>query len=106
MSGYMTYWLHSVLVRANVSQSTPNYRAGRSCRTLREVRALADWWPPTDRCVWFGVNPVGRHVRYGRGAEADVTRVRALFADLDVKPGKQFDTIDQCHEAARILEVI
>ena len=56
---------------------------------------------PQDRDVWFGVNPVGRHVRQGRkGGEADITRVRALFADFDVKPGKSLDTLDQCDTAA------
>jgi hypothetical protein len=73
---------------------------------LHEVRALAGWVPPQDRNVWFGVNPVGRHVRYGRGTEADITRVCALFADLDVKPGEQFDAVWQCGEARLILEGI
>jgi hypothetical protein len=67
------------------------------------VGDLAGWTPPQDRDVWFSVNPVGRHVRYGRGAERDVARVRAIFADLDVKPGKQFDALDDCHDAARLL---
>ncbi|ULP48606.1 hypothetical protein [Mycolicibacter virginiensis] len=54
--------------------------------------------------MWFGVNPVGRHVRQGRkGGEGDITRVRALFADFDVKPGKSLDTLDQCGTAARTL---
>ncbi|MGU3653624.1 hypothetical protein [Mycolicibacterium sp. A43C] len=53
--------------------------------------------------MWFGVNPVGRHVTSRRGTEADVTRVRTLFADLDVKPGKQFDSVEQCEVAARSL---
>jgi hypothetical protein len=76
---------------------------GRFLSTLYEVRELDGWTPPQDRDVWFGVNPVGRHVTCGRGTEADVTRVRTLFADLDVKPGKQFDSIDQCEAAARSL---
>lgn len=71
---------------------------------LYEVADLAGWCPPQDRNVWFGVNPVGRHVRQGRkGGEADVTRVRALFADLDVKPGNSLDTLDQCVTAAWAL---
>lgn len=73
---------------------------GRFVSTLYEVRDLDGWVPPQDRDVWFGVNPVGRHVAYGRGTEADTARVRTLFADLDVKPGKQFDSIEQCYEAA------
>jgi hypothetical protein len=37
--------------------------------------------------VWFGVNPVSRTVASGRGKVQDVTRLAALYADLDVKPG-------------------
>lgn len=70
---------------------------------LWTVGDLDQWEPPQDRDVWFGVNPVGRHVRTGRGTEADIRRVRALFADLDVKPGKQFDALGQCYDAARLL---
>jgi hypothetical protein len=76
---------------------------GKFVSTLYEVRELAGWSPPQDRCEWFGANSVGRHVRSGRGTEADITRVRTLFADLDVKPGKQFASMRQCHEAARLL---
>jgi hypothetical protein len=76
---------------------------GRFMSELHEVRELAGWSPPQDRNVWFGVNPVGRHVRHGRGCEADIARVRVLFADLDVKPGKQFDSIDQCREVVHRL---
>lgn len=45
---------------------------------------------PTDEAdVWFGVNPVRGPARKnaGRGSKADVTRLAALVADLDVKPG-------------------
>ncbi|MEN3220700.1 hypothetical protein PUR22_07620 [Mycolicibacterium porcinum] len=70
---------------------------------LFEVRDLDGWTPPQDRDVWFGVNPVARHVAFGRGTEADIVRVRTLFADLDVKPGKQFDGLWQCYDAARLL---
>lgn len=39
--------------------------------------------------VWLGVNPVAGPVRStgGRGKPEDVTRVSAVFCDLDVKPG-------------------
>lgn len=39
--------------------------------------------------VWFGVNPVKGPARtsQGRGTAADVVRLAAVFADLDVKPG-------------------
>jgi hypothetical protein len=76
---------------------------GRFESRLCRVADIDGWEPPQDRDVWFGVNPVGRHVRMGRGTEADIRRVRALFADLDVKPGKQFDALDQCYDAARML---
>jgi hypothetical protein len=38
---------------------------------------------------YFGVNPIKGPARKnaGRGAEADVTRLAALWCDLDVKPG-------------------
>ena len=37
--------------------------------------------------MWFGINPVSSDVAKGRGTEKDVTRLAALYADLDVKPG-------------------
>ncbi len=86
--------------RVSINTRAPG---GRFLSTLYKVRELDGWTPPQDRDVWFGVNPVGRHVTSGRGTEADIVRVRTLFADLDVKPGKQFDTIDQCEVAARSL---
>lgn len=78
---------------------------GESFRSrLYEVADLAGWCPPQDRDVWFGVNPIGRQVRQGRkGGEGDITRVRALFADFDVKPGKSLDTLEQCDTAAWTL---
>lgn len=75
----------------------------RFVSTMCEVADLEGWSPPQDRDVWFGVNPVARHLRYGRGREADIARVRTLFADLDVKPGRQFDAIWQCQDATRLL---
>ncbi len=41
---------------------------------------------PTGLDVWLGVNPV-RPRTTGRGTASDVTRLAALWADLDVKPG-------------------
>lgn len=39
--------------------------------------------------IWFGVNPVcgPARINAGRGTAADVVRLAAVFADLDVKPG-------------------
>lgn len=100
--------LHDVLValgfiareRVSINTKAPG---GRFESTIYRVGDLAGWSPPQDRDVWFGVNPVGRPVRYGRGTEADITRVHTLFADFDVKYGKQFDKLDQCYTAARSL---
>jgi hypothetical protein len=103
--------LHGLLVvlgyqpRERVSINT-QLPGGPFVSELKRVSDLAGWSPPQDRNVWFGVNPVARQVRYGRGTEADITRVRVLFADLDVKPGKQFDTIAQCHRAVDVLNLL
>lgn len=44
---------------------------------------------PDNANVWFSVNPTKgpARIKDGRGGAADVTRLAALFADLDVKPG-------------------
>jgi P4 family phage/plasmid primase-like protien len=44
---------------------------------------------PADADCYFGVNPVAGPTRKGggKGKESDVTRLAALFCDLDVKPG-------------------
>jgi P4 family phage/plasmid primase-like protien len=44
---------------------------------------------PTDSDQFFGVNPIAGPARRnsGRGTEADVTRLTALWCDLDVKAG-------------------
>ncbi|UXA11807.1 hypothetical protein KXD97_28245 [Mycobacterium sp. SMC-8] len=86
--------------RVSINTRAPG---GRFQSRLWRVADLDGWEPPQDRDVWFGVNPVARHVRSGRGTEGDIRRVRALFADLDVKPGRQFDAIDKCYDAARML---
>ena len=67
---------------------------------LYRVEYLAGWTPPQDKEVWWGANPIARHVRKGKGGEADIRRMRTLFADLDIKPGKCLDTLDQCYAAA------
>lgn len=50
-----------------------------------EAQQLIDQQPETAD-VWNGVNPVAPGVT-GRGTAADVVRLAALYADLDVKPG-------------------
>lgn len=72
-------------------------RDGRFVSRLLKVRELDDWSIPRDRDVWFGVNPIAKSVTRGRGTEIDVTRVRVLFADLDIKEGS-LETIDECRE--------
>jgi hypothetical protein len=42
---------------------------------------------PRNADIWIGVNPVGAWVTEGRGLASDVTRLAALYADLDEKPG-------------------
>ncbi len=42
---------------------------------------------PDTADVYFGVNPVRRMPAGRRGTATDVTRLAALWADLDVKPG-------------------
>lgn len=45
---------------------------------------------PDDADIWFSVNPTSGPARKngGRGKATDVTRLAALYADLDVSPGK------------------
>lgn len=54
------------------------------------------WNVPNDRDTWFSVNPITGPARdhAGRGTTKDVTRLAALYADLDVKTGglDSFDT--------------
>lgn len=74
--------------------------AGEFRSKLFRVAQLEDWSPPQDRDVWFGVNPLNENVlrrRRGRGRELDITRVRALFADLDIKSGS-LGSMVECSE--------
>lgn len=45
---------------------------------------------------WFGVNPVHPNM-IGRGGVEDITRLAAIYADLDVKPGACRD-LDHAHQ--------
>jgi len=44
---------------------------------------------PASANIFYGVNPTAGPAREGggRGTEADINRLAALIADLDVKPG-------------------
>ncbi|WP_196250402.1 hypothetical protein [Rhodococcoides fascians] len=52
--------------------------------------------------MYFGVLPIARSVRRGRGTEADVTRVRAVWADLDVKNGS-LASLSECYAVTDLL---
>ncbi|MCB1290349.1 phage/plasmid primase, P4 family [Mycolicibacterium sp.] len=56
---------------------------------------------------YFGVNPVAGPARKaaGRGTEDDVTRLAALFCELDVKPGA-FPSLDVAREVIAELAII
>jgi len=62
---------------------------------------------PTRSCVWFTPNATVGPARsnQGRGREREVTRLVALYADLDVKPGV-FDDIAQAWEFIAVLSAI
>ena len=79
---------------------------GRFRSELVRVQDLEDWTPPLDRDVWFGVNPISSEVRPGRrGTEMDVTRVSAIFADLDVKAGS-LASLTECREVVHRLSIV
>ncbi|MGE3842422.1 MAG: phage/plasmid primase, P4 family [Vicinamibacterales bacterium] len=73
-----------------------------------EAHALAEG---DGRNVWFGVNPTRpRRVdedgkRKGRGTAEDVTRLAAIWCDLDVKPGACRD-LDHAHQVIAELSAI
>lgn len=62
---------------------------------------------PADANCYFGVNPVKGPARKnaGRGKEADVTRLAALFCELDVKPGA-FPSLDIAKAVIAELSII
>ncbi|MDQ1202708.1 hypothetical protein QE449_003326 [Rhodococcus sp. SORGH_AS303] len=69
---------------------------------LTTVGDVSRWVPPQDRDVWWGVNPISPSVARGRGTEADVTRVRAVWADLDVKDGS-LASMERCYAVVEVL---
>lgn len=59
------------------------------------IAALATTLPDAD--VWYAINPVTGPPRTGpRGGADTITRLAALWADLDIKPGA-CDSIDTAH---------
>lgn len=60
---------------------------GRFTAEITTRPDLDHWTVPDTHDVWFGVNPVRPIDRTGRPAADDITRLAALVADLDVKPG-------------------
>ncbi|WP_143548882.1 hypothetical protein [Rhodococcus sp. ACS1] len=92
--------------RVSVNMKEPD---GRFTSRVRTVADLHGWTPPRDRDVWFGANPVSKSVSGGRrGTESDITRVKCVFADLDIKEGS-LHTLNECREVvdrlSRILAV-
>lgn len=74
------------------------------------VAAIAEHQIPIDYNAYLSPNPTSGPSRFdkGRGNEEQVTRIAAIFADLDVKPGS-CPNIDAAHElvdeiSARIEE--
>lgn len=63
---------------------------------------------PDDVDVYFGVNPISgpARERQGRGAEGDVMRVSALYADLDIKPGACRDRATAEAIIAELSEIV
>ncbi|NMM82841.1 hypothetical protein B2J88_00395 [Rhodococcus sp. SRB_17] len=80
--------------RVSLNYKTPD---SRFVSKLMSVGDLEPWEAPHDRDVWFGVNPISKAVTRGRGTDADITRVRVLFADLDIKHDS-LQSLDECRE--------
>lgn len=58
---------------------------------------------PTDRDHWTCLNPINPHGS-GRGGASDVTRVAAIWADLDIKPGGLPD-METCRAVIATLSI-
>lgn len=94
---------HRPSERVSLNYKTPD---DRFISKLMSVGELERWEAPHDRDVYFGANPVSTDVSSGRGGDIDVTRVRALFADLDVKRGC-LESLDECREVVdRLAQVV
>lgn len=59
---------------------------------------------PEKACIWFSVNPTAGPERHnqGRGREREVSRLAALYLDVDVKDGA-FPDLDKAVEYVRVL---
>lgn len=66
--------------------SINDQRAGSPFRSRVIDSQAAAATHPADADMWFGVNPVAAGTT-GRGGADDVTRLAAIYADLDIKPG-------------------
>ena len=55
--------------------------------------------------MWFSINPVASTVAKGRGTAKDVTRLAALYADIDVKDGACPD-LETAHRVVADLSVV
>lgn len=71
--------------RLSVNMQPPGAAFRSRVATVRQVAARE--MLPQDRNVWYGSAVLNARVTSGRGAMRDVTGVRELAADLDVKPG-------------------
>lgn len=91
-------WTHEVF---STLGKPPSGLTVANLMTVDEYRSTG-FMPPADYDVWFGVNPVSSDVVFGRGTELDVTRVVAIFADLDVKAGG-LASLTECHEVVKQL---
>lgn len=68
------------------------------------IAAAAPGFPDAD--VWFSVNPVTGPARTGaRGGADTITRLNALYADIDIKPGGCTD-LDQAHQLIDDISVV
>ncbi len=88
----------------SVGHEKPPQEFRTSVMTPAGVLAAA---PPVDANVFFGINPTRGPARKhaGRGTAADVTRLAALPADLDIKPGA-CASLDVAHAVASDLSAI
>lgn len=76
----------------NFTSRVAPYAAGLAANVLAAAEGVA-------ADVWVGVNPTTERVGGGRGGASDVTRLAAIWCDLDVKP-------DACRDLAHAHQII